>query len=180
MTPVTASVRIAARLGVYMKATSLALSIALSCACAWGQATSQIQGVVTDATGAAVPGADVKATQTDTSTVRSATTGADGGYVLSNLAIGPYKLLIIPRTPDEKLGDVTSLVTDAHAQGLLVHPWTFRVENTFLPGNFKQGADPTAHGNLEGEIRQYLRTGIDGFFTDNADIGFRAREAFIQ
>src|ERR1700749_4219744 len=75
-----------------MKATSLALVLALGCACAWGQATSQIQGVVTDATGAAIPGADVRATQTDTSTVRSATTGADGGYVLSNLAIGPYKL----------------------------------------------------------------------------------------
>jgi hypothetical protein len=77
-----------------MRATCLALVLALSCACAWGQATSQIQGVVTDATGAAIPAADVKATQTDTGTVRTATTGADGGYVLSNLAIGPYRLEI--------------------------------------------------------------------------------------
>ncbi len=95
-------------------------------------------------------------------------------------AIGPYKLLIIPRTPDGKLGDPTSLVADAHAQGLLLHPWTFRVENTFLPSNLQRGTDPTLQGDLAAEIHQYLRAGIDGFFTDNADVGFRAREAFIQ
>lgn len=39
-----------------------------------------------------MPGADVKATQTDTGAVREATTGADGGYVLSNLPVGPYTL----------------------------------------------------------------------------------------
>ena len=60
----------------------------------WAQngSTSQIQGTVHDPTGAAVPGADVKATQTDTGAVRTATTGADGGYVLANLPIGPYRL----------------------------------------------------------------------------------------
>ena len=92
LTPVTASDRIAPDWGSNMKATRIALLFVLACACAWGQATSQIQGVVTDATGAAVPGAEVKATQTDTATTRTATTGADGGYVLSNLAIGPYRL----------------------------------------------------------------------------------------
>ena len=25
-----------------------------------------------------------------------------------------------------------------------------------------------------------LRAGIDGFFTDNADLGFKAREAFLK
>jgi glycerophosphoryl diester phosphodiesterase len=95
-------------------------------------------------------------------------------------AIGPYKLLIIPRTADGNLGEPTSLVADAHAQGLLLHPWTFRAENTFLPSNLKQGADPTVHGDLNSEILPYLRAGIDGFFTDNADLGFKAREAFIK
>ena len=64
----------------------------LSCAAIFAQATSQIQGVVRDASGSPVPGAEVKATQTDTGAVRNATTGNDGGYVLSNLAIGPYRL----------------------------------------------------------------------------------------
>jgi hypothetical protein len=58
------------------------------------QGTSQIQGVVQDTSGAAVPGAEVKAIQTDTGASRSATSGADGGYVLPNLPIGPYRLEI--------------------------------------------------------------------------------------
>ena len=60
--------------------------------CAWAQATSQIQGVVQDATGAAVPGAEVKATQTETGATRAVNSGAEGGYVLSNLPTGPYRL----------------------------------------------------------------------------------------
>src|SRR5882724_4052631 len=60
----------------------------------WAQGTSQIQGIVSDATGAAVPGAEVKATQTDTSAVRTVTSGGDGVYVLSSLPVGPYRLEI--------------------------------------------------------------------------------------
>ena len=54
--------------------------------------TSQIQGTVLDSTGSAVPGADMKATQTATGQVRVANSGADGAYVLANLPIGPYRL----------------------------------------------------------------------------------------
>lgn len=61
-----------------------------ACAIAWGQATSQISGTVTDSTRAAIPGATVKVTQTATGAVRTATTGADGSYVLANLPLGPY------------------------------------------------------------------------------------------
>ena len=56
------------------------------------QASSQIQGTVIDATGSAIPGADVRAIQTDTGAVRTATTETDGAYVLANLPIGPYRL----------------------------------------------------------------------------------------
>jgi hypothetical protein len=60
----------------------------------WGQAisTSQIKGTVQDATGSAVPGAEVKATQTATGISRTTTTGADGSYIVPELAIGPYQL----------------------------------------------------------------------------------------
>src|ERR1700674_150330 len=63
-------------------------------AAAWGQAvsTAQIAGTVRDASGLPVPGVDVKATQTGTGLVRTATTGAVGEYVLPNLPIGPYQL----------------------------------------------------------------------------------------
>ncbi len=75
-----------------MQATRIAFCIALGCASLWAQATSQIQGIITDASGAAVPGAEVKATQTDTGAVRTVISGTDGNYVLANLPIGPYKL----------------------------------------------------------------------------------------
>lgn len=81
--------------------------------------------------------------------------------------IGPNKALVIPRTLLGNLGEPTSLVKDAHAVGLAVHPWTFRRENYFLPLSLKSGIDPTAHGDLESEIMAFLATGIDGLFSDN-------------
>jgi hypothetical protein len=58
----------------------------------WAQATAQIQGTVQDSSGAAVPGAAVKATQTETGVSRTVQSGADGVYILSNLPLGPYTL----------------------------------------------------------------------------------------
>src|SRR4051794_40767004 len=71
--------------------TRVFLFVAFSALC-WAQATSQIQGTVQDASGAAIPGAQVKATQTETGVVRNATSSADGTYVLPNLPLGPYRL----------------------------------------------------------------------------------------
>ncbi|HYR83735.1 MAG TPA: TonB-dependent receptor [Terriglobia bacterium] len=70
----------------------LAVFLAFGNVILWAQATSQIQGVVQDASGAAIGGAEVKATQTDTGTVRTVISSEDGTYVLSNLPIGPYRL----------------------------------------------------------------------------------------
>ena len=75
-----------------MKSLLLAFVCVVGSVSLWAQGTSQIQGIVTDATGSAVAGAEVKATQTDTGVVRTVTSGADGVYVLPNLAIGPYNL----------------------------------------------------------------------------------------
>jgi len=62
----------------------------------WAQAvsTSQISGTVEDATGAAVEGAEVKVTHTDTGLVRTVPTATDGSYILANLPIGPYQLQV--------------------------------------------------------------------------------------
>ena len=89
--------------------------------------------------------------------------------------IGPDKLQIIPRNADGSLGTPTSLVPDAHAAGLVLHPYTFRAENTFLPTGLQVGTDPTAYGRAIDEDLAYLRTGIDGFFTDQADVGVLSR-----
>ena len=93
--------------------------------------------------------------------------------------IGANKNLMIPRV-DDFLGTPTSLVSDAHAARLIVHGWTFRAENAFLPREFRNGADPNAIGDLPGEIRKFLDLGMDGFFTDQPDIGVKARDAFVK
>ena len=53
----------------------------------------------------------------------------------------------------------------------MLHPYTFRAENTFLPTNLQVGTDPTAYGKAFDEQLAFMRAGIDGFFTDQADIG---------
>jgi hypothetical protein len=58
----------------------------------WAQATAQISGTVRDQSGAALPGVEVTATQTDTAVSRNKVTNETGTYVLPNLAIGPYRL----------------------------------------------------------------------------------------
>jgi glycerophosphoryl diester phosphodiesterase len=80
-------------------------------------------------------------------------------------AIGPHKDQLIPRTADGRLGQPTSLVADAHAAGLLVHPWTFRPEPEFLPAG------------LDGdqELDRFLALGVDGVFADDPGAAVAAR-----
>ena len=94
--------------------------------------------------------------------------------------VGANKNLMIPRNPDGTLGAPTSLIGNAHAAGLVVHGWTFRRENQFLPVDFREGSDPNAYGDLEGEIGAYLAAGMDGFFTDHPDVGVAAVAAIPE
>ena len=94
--------------------------------------------------------------------------------------IGPDKAQIIPRNAAGNLGAPTTLVRDAHAAGLLVHPYTFRAENDFLPTNLRRGTNPADYGRILDEMTTFLNTGIDGFFTDQADIGILARDRFVS
>jgi Carboxypeptidase regulatory-like domain len=55
-------------------------------------ANATIHGVVSDPTGAFIPLAQIKATQTDTGQVLSTISGSDGSYVLPNLPVGPYSV----------------------------------------------------------------------------------------
>src|SRR5215475_6734099 len=55
-------------------------------------ATAELNGRVTDSSGAVLPGATVNVTQTATGLVRSAVTDGNGAYLLSNLPTGPYRL----------------------------------------------------------------------------------------
>ena len=81
--------------------------------------------------------------------------------------IGPSKDMVIGRNALGQLNEPTGLVEAAHKAGLLVHPWTFRRENYFLPTDFKSGIDPREPGDLAGEIRAFVAAGVDGLFSDN-------------
>lgn len=103
--------------------------------------------------------------------LRSLATVVDG--------IGPDKHQVIPLQTDGTLAPPSTLVADAHDAGLVVHPYTFRAENTFLALDFRFGTDAASYGRAIDEQMRFLQTGIDGLFTDQCDIAMIARERFL-
>ena len=69
---------------------------------------------------------------------------------------------------DRVLMPPTDLVERAHAHGLDVHLWTFRSEPRFLVSDYA--------GNAVNEYLQFLRLGVDGFFSEFPDTAVTARE----
>ncbi len=68
----------------------------------------------------------------------------------------------------------SAVVAAAHGAGLLVHAWTLRDENAFLPHDLRRGADPAGRGAAEREYAKLLDDGVDGIFTDFPDTAVRA------
>jgi glycerophosphoryl diester phosphodiesterase len=110
---------------------------------------------------------------------------ADGGRTYADLTapaglteiasyadgIGPAKSLIVPRDAEGRHAAPTTLIADAHAAGLLVHSWTFRSENHFLPADLRRGdpsdpAFPRQHGDAAAEYALFFALGVDGVFSD--------------
>jgi glycerophosphoryl diester phosphodiesterase len=97
--------------------------------------------------------------------------------------VGPEKNhFVIPLDASGRLDPAraTRLVADAHAAGLVVHPYTFRAENHFLPAQYRGPGPATASGDGTSEIEAFLAAGIDGFFTDNPDVGAAACRATMR
>ncbi|KGH48309.1 glycerophosphodiester phosphodiesterase [Modestobacter caceresii] len=107
---------------------------------------------------------------------------AVGLAVISRYAdgVGPEKSQVIPLAEDGTLGEPTSFVADAHAVDLLVHPYTFRNENEFLPAELDEGTDPAAYGRALEEQLAFWAAGVDGIFTDNPDTGVLTRDLFLD
>ena len=103
--------------------------------------------------------------------------------------IGPWKPYLIPSKqvdankdgkPDDLNGDgkiddrdrvmmpPTDVVKNAHAEGLMVHPYTFRSEAKRLASDFK--GDPKA------EYKLFYNLGVDGVFSDFPDTAKAARD----
>ena len=68
---------------------------------------------------------------------------------------------------------------DAHALGMIVHIWTIRDENQFLPRDFRIGDDPNAKGDSISEVQVFLDAGVDGVFADQPDMAVFARDTWL-
>ncbi|WP_083989556.1 glycerophosphodiester phosphodiesterase family protein [Paraurantiacibacter namhicola] len=64
-------------------------------------------------------------------------------------------------------GGSTGLVGAAHEAGLLVHVWTLRPENAFLPEGLQSGEGPAEHGCDDVLFYALVRVGVDGVFADS-------------
>ena len=89
--------------------------------------------------------------------------------------LGPEKRQVVPRDEEQRITEPTSLIDDAHRAGLVVHPYTLRPENSFLPADFREGDDPAARGDQPAELALFYRLGVDGVFADNADTAVAVR-----
>jgi glycerophosphoryl diester phosphodiesterase len=88
--------------------------------------------------------------------------------------VGPEWSMVIP-TVDGGLGPATALVSDAHAAGLAVHPWTVRAENVFLPPKLRNGANPADFGDVSAVYKALYGAGVDGLFSDFPGLAVKAR-----
>lgn len=86
------------------------------------------------------------------------------------IAIGAHKDVLMSRHETGSLRGPTSVTVDAHRAGLLVHAWTFRDEERFLPTGYDAFAEYAA----------YFDAGVDGVFTDFTDTAVAARAAHLE
>ncbi|BAZ38633.1 glycerophosphoryl diester phosphodiesterase [Calothrix sp. NIES-4101] len=107
--------------------------------------------------------------------------------------IGPWKRMIVSvkgvdANGDGKADDVngdgavndadkttlppTTLIQDAHAAGLQVHPYTFRNEGRYLAADY--------NGNPEAEFKQFINLGVDAYFTDFPGTGDLVRDQILS
>lgn len=86
--------------------------------------------------------------------------------------IGPYKRFILPTNEKGDLLPPTTLIQDAHAVGLKVHPYTFRNEAQYLHKDYQ--------GDPEKEYLQFYELGVDAVFSDFPDQAVKAKKTFLK
>ena len=102
---------------------------------------------------------------------------AEGMKAISGYAqaVGPEWRQVLKVDGEGALAGPTPLVTDAHAAGLKVFPYTVRAENAFLPKALKRGVSPAAHGDAASLLKALYAAGVDGVFSDFPDLAVAAR-----
>lgn len=91
---------------------------------------------------------------------------------LTASGIGPYKRYILPDNGKGEALPPTTLIADAHAVGLKVHPYTFRSEAQYLLKDYQ--------GDPQKEYLQFFELGVDGLFSDFADQAVKAKNTFLK
>jgi glycerophosphoryl diester phosphodiesterase len=95
--------------------------------------------------------------------------------------LGPNKDLVLPRDPKTGAVDRPSrVVPAAHRAGLRVVVFTVRAENQFMATDFQRGSNPNRFGDMAAEVTALLDAGVDGIFSDHADLAVEARDAWVS
>ena len=90
--------------------------VSLLLTAAHAQYRGSLQGTVTDAQGAVIPGAKVTLTDKETSRTLEVTSGEGGSYVFNGLAPRPYKMEVVKDGFKKKaLDDITIIADQANA-----------------------------------------------------------------
>src|SRR6266496_1640996 len=92
--------------------------------------TGTLEGRVTDATGAVVPGAEISATNTETGLVRGTKTNQDGYYRLTFLPVGQYTVSAGAKGFGRKERAVSVELNSTHVLEFELHPSAVSTEVT--------------------------------------------------
>ena len=115
------------------------------------ETTGSIAGLVSDPTGAVVPGAQVTVVNTDTNASYKTTTNASGNYTLRTLPVGKYKL--VAEAAGFKRHEVTDIVTQVNEVS--------RVDVTMEVGAVSESVEVSANVVSVNTEDASLRTVVD-------------------
>ncbi|RJY09332.1 glycerophosphodiester phosphodiesterase [Aurantiacibacter aquimixticola] len=99
--------------------------------------------------------------------------GIDGMTEIARYADGigaPITLVL------SEQGTSTGFVERAQSAGLLVHAWTLRRENAFLPPSLQRGEAPSDHGCAEQLLLMLQAVGVNGVFADQPGMAVEWRD----
>jgi outer membrane receptor protein involved in Fe transport len=131
------------------------------CSLAWGQdATGRIIGIVSDPSGAVVPGAKVTITNTATDYNRVTTSGTDGSYQVLLVPVGSYKVTAEAR-------GFRKAVTDAHSLDINE---SLRLDLKMEVGSAAETVEVVADASRVETVNATLRQAVTGTQIQNAPL----------
>ena len=140
----------------------LVLGLVLLGTAAYSQETASIVGTVTDPSGAAIPGAKITITNTETGLVRSTTTNATGSYASHELAFGHYSVKV--EAPGFKTNQRTGITLQAND--------TIRADAALEVGESKDSITVEANAvQIQADTNEVSQTITDAQVTDLATNG---------